>query len=851
MPDLNPTTAHEPIRAVLPRWANQQDSWCRAITDDVLKSRNQPSGLDIDRYLKLLLSEKKLSEESFQPVTKIEEKQVVRDPLDPVRLVSLKLGDGVNALKPGAQIDFAPTVTVIFGENGSGKSGFVRVLKRAAGVRTAEDILHNIRGDKHPVPAATFSVTVGTATHPVEWKNEFGVAPLNRIAIFDIRGARLHIEEDLTYVYTPGELTLFPLVQGAVERVRTALEGTITARTPGPNMLLASFGRTCAIYASIETLGSATDLDEIRKYATLPDQVDATIESLSTQVDALKSTNIQNELKRLRDRLVVVKALRAAIATVKTFDIPTFIARVRRRADTSRRSEEAGNRAFENVGIPGVLDPEWRQFIQAGEEYLKKNVGPSYPAINDPCAYCRQPLTKAAVELVRKYRDFTNNEIRAAFNSADRELRQYATQIMDLNVQQLQQQLAAEIVSDQDILGQLTPGFEQIAKLSVAVADDAIFEWGDKDSVLAAAEKLLSDEEARLTRHISDLQASADERQAVLKAKQTELIELQAKKTTSTLLPQIEKRVADAKWVARATIVKSNLTIVLRTLTEAAKDASDELLNKDFGKRFEAECGRLRAPNVTLNFPGRQGQVTRRKLIASYKPAQILSEGEQKALALADFLAEVTSVPGSSPVIFDDPITSMDYRRIHEVCNRIVALASDHQVVIFTHNIWFAAELLGKAEKKTWKYYDIRQEGTDAGVVSAASHPRVDTIAQVNSRLVKIIEAADKQDGEVKAALVEKGYEELRALCEIIVEHEMFKGVVQRYAPNVMLTKLDKINVEKLQEGMAAIVPIFEKACRYIASHSQPLETQGIRPTLDELKADHKTIHDARQPHKE
>ena len=29
----------------------------------------------------------------------------------------------------------------------------------------------------------------------------------------------------------------------------------------------------------------------------------------------------------------------------------------------------------------------------------------------------------------------------------------------------------------------------------------------------------------------------------------------------------------------------------------------------------------------------------------------------------------------------------------------------------------------------------------------------------------------------------------------------MLKGVVQRYAPNVMMTKLDKINVGKLQEG--------------------------------------------------
>ena len=259
----------------------------------------------------------------------------------------------------------------------------------------------------------------------------------------------------------------------------------------------------------------------------------------------------------------------------------------------------------------------------------------------------------------------------------------------------------------------------------------------------------------------------------------------------------------------------------------------------------------MRAPNVTLNFPGRQGQVTRRKLVASFKPNQVLSEGEQKALALADFLAEVTSVPASSPVVFDDPITSMDYRRIHEVCDRIVALAGDHQIIVFTHNIWFAAELLGKADKKNWKYYDIRLESGDAGVITAASHPRVDTIAQVSAAVKSLIDAAEKQAGEIRAALVEKGYEKLRGLCEIVVEHEMLKGVVQRYAPNVMMTKLEKINVARFQESVAVIMPVFEKSCRYIASHSQPPETQGIRPTLDELKADHDTVLKARQPHKD
>jgi energy-coupling factor transporter ATP-binding protein EcfA2 len=799
----------------------------------------------------MLLAEKRLSGDPFEVLPKVEERQLDGNPLDPVRVDSLKAGEGINAIKPGVQIDFASGVTVIFGENGSGKSGFVRLLKRAAGVRTAEDILHNVRRDTHPTPSAVFGVTVGAISKPIEWKNQFGITPLNRTSVFDSRGARLHVEEDLSYIYTPGELTLFPFVQNAIERIRTALEAAITSRVPGSNTFLGSFDRACSMYATIETLGAATDIEEIRKYACLPENADAAIESLKTEIAALKSTNIQNELKRIRDRAAVVQSLKTAILAATAIDIATYTALIGACRVATQRREDAGSKAFDALGIPGVLTGEWRAFIQAGEDYLNKHASAGYPHVTDSCAYCQQPLAPMAIELIKKYRDFANNSVKAALDKADRDLREHIASITSLKVDALRQEYARETGDAADVLAQLGPVVEQIIAFAISAASRSPITWSNKDTALAEAERIVADELTRLTGLASGIQNSIQKRQEALKKRESALTELQAKKVAQDLLPQMDKRVSDAKWVLKANIVKNGMSGVLRSLTDAAKEASEELLNKGFEKRFQDECQKLRAPSVTLNFPGRQGQVTRRKMVGAYKPNQILSEGEQKALALADFFAEVTSVPASSPVIFDDPITSMDYRRIHEVCNRIVTLAIDHQVIVFTHNIWFAAELLSKADKKRWKYYDIRSEGGESGVVSSANHPRVDTMAQVSSRVRKLIEGADKADGEVKAALVEKGYEELRGLCEIVVEHEMLKGVVQRYAPNVMMTKAEKINVGDFQESLAEIIPVFDKACRYIASHSQPMETQGIRPTLDELKVDYGKVLKAREPHKE
>ena len=610
------------------------------------------------------------------------------------------------------------------------------------------------------------------------------------------------------------------------------------------------FDRACSIYATIETLGAATGLEEIRRYAAISDDVDTIIETLKVEVDALKSPNIQAELQRARSRASLVRSLHAALQVVQAFDVDTYHSHVQRRNRAALRHTEAGAAAFQGLEIPGIFEAEWRRFIQSGEDYIRSALEEPYPHEGTPCAYCRQPLTATAVELVRKYRDFVSDHIKSAADAAEEALGDYVRPLLDLDIDPLLLAMGEQNTDHADALDPLVIFLGQTRAIAANVASGVEVAWPGRGKALVSAEGILTSEATRLDELTGHLQTSAAERLEALKAKQQYVTELLGRKTVRMLLPQIEERVADAKWVARAGIVNNNMTPLLRSLTEAAKDASSELLDRGFGKRFEAECQRLRAPDVTLNFPGRQGQVTRRKLIASYKPEQILSEGEQKALALADFLAEVTAVPASSPIVFDDPITSMDYRRIHEVCNRIVELAKEHQVIVFTHNIWFAAQLLSKADRKNWKYYDIRYEGSESGVLTAATHPRVDTIAKVKKTIATLIDTAGRQDGELRLALVEKGYEHLRNLAEIVVEHEMLKGVVQRYAPNVMMTRLDKIAIAELPESVASIVRIFDKCCRYIASHSQPIETQGIRPTLDELKTDFAAVLIARKPHK-
>jgi hypothetical protein len=113
-------------------------------------------------------------------------------------------------------------------------------------------------------------------------------------------------------------------------------------------------------------------------------------------------------------------------------------------------------------------------------------------------------------------------------------------------------------------------------------------------------------------------------------------------------------------------------------------------------------------------------------------------------------------------------------------------------------------------------------------------------------KINELIQVADKATGEPLAALIERAYELLRNICEVIVETELLQGVTQRHQAMVRMTMLPKINFNGLEGAVAAIYPIYEDCCRYIGSHSQPLETLNVRPTLTMLKADWQKVLDAR-----
>lgn len=110
---------------------------------------------------------------------------------------------------------------------------------------------------------------------------------------------------------------------------------------------------------------------------------------------------------------------------------------------------------------------------------------------------------------------------------------------------------------------------------------------------------------------------------------------------------------------------KCQLELSTRGISTLARTASQTLVTENLKTKFQEELDALGLKKLSVNLTDAgtsRGQAFMQlKLFNNNSVSDVLSEGEQKGVALALFIAERRMQLSQNPIILDDPVNSLDH----------------------------------------------------------------------------------------------------------------------------------------------------------------------------------------------
>lgn len=293
--------------------------------------------------------------------------------------------------------------------------------------------------------------------------------------------------------------------------------------------------------------------------------------------------------------------------------------------------------------------------------------------------------------------------------------------------------------------------------------------------------------------------ATVDTRERVT----AEVQELRARKLLaqykSFVLNEIERK---KKFAAYGLCINDTTT---NAITQKSTAVTRTTVSRQLKQRFKDELTNLafRHVEVELEEAGGAEGVLYHKLILTRAPGvelpKVVSEGEQRCLSIAAFFAELSTADDPSGIVFDDPVSSLDYRWRDGVARRLVQEAKNRQVIVFTHDVVFLLLLKQFAEEQGVAQLDhhIRQLSAGAGVCSEELPWVAMPIKKKVGYLKNEWQAVDKLFRGDHQANFEKEakylYGLLREAWERAVEEVLLGGIIERFRPSVQTQHIGAI----------------------------------------------------------
>ena len=778
------------------------------------------SSSDIERLAALLMGALDGDENDIHPFVPPNTSHEVSNSQD-IRLFKIHALNNVNALDPKWELEFNPKgLTIIFGKNGAGKSGYARVIKRACNARAQGDkILSNVfQPDNEQLSAsAKFKWgTVNNGEYPdsEDWTdNGESVKHSLSVAVYDSQVARVVLDNKGEPTYRPGALDLLAALVEASQDIRenilpqrdsihqhlvNVLPKEIAGTRLG-ELVTKILDKSSPLTPNVDEIQQCIDFSE-EDFQELDDIIK---ENIDSEKQSQKAKNLREDRDNISEMRKQVNQATEQLAAIEA-KLPFLL----REFKQAQKEAQDAQKIFDEKYLPDTGGEIWKNMFLAAEKFstLAAYRKETFPFVSEKarCVLCQQALKEEGVEALNLFRRFVQDHVAMNLAKWGKDIKDVQNTLNKIGGQMEKirenNALMSMIKSKSEDAGNSFSNLPTLVQKFVGTILD------QKENLMKAANsdpyqvpKLPDNPDAflhNLSEWMSDRADKYDKIASKRKQMESSHKKMQAMKKILQEISSFKQLILLNRCLNEIANCKRDITIkVNRISDEAINKELKDLLNK------ELDCLRSLASDKKIRFEYR-GEQGRRKMWLiiddenypkNVPLSKVLSEGEQNGIALASFLAENSAFGGAGTLVFDDPASSADDDRIEAIATRLRDIADKRQVIVFTHDIQFSRLL---AEGGGVKKIGVRKQRKKVGQVDYDVVPFGGLGYAEQIKKIKK-DAADwdnsSLDGAEEQEKLEIGYPRIRKAIESLTEDGFLERVVSRRSTNVSVASLPRV----------------------------------------------------------
>jgi energy-coupling factor transporter ATP-binding protein EcfA2 len=842
-------------------WSNDLPNWQRDALRRVFQSKGQPTAQDLKDIRAMVEGAKGAP----APIPLTNAHIPTMGSGTSTVLLGLSKLKNVNGFPNDRELDVANKgITVIFGENGAGKSGFARVLKRACRARHSTPVLADAFTKVSPpaVPEATIAYSVGTSNHKVIWK-EGGTSDTNlaMVSVYDSHCAQEYISKDGPSTFVPYGFHALSALASAQQAVQDEINQEIGAIHLRPEQFAALQGAH-AVGKIMAKLGPSTDIADLEALAKISPQETETIKELSAAIKGLDVEPEATKHERLAERLQRASTAAASAERFSTDGALDRFAQLSLAEDAAIEADRLAQGLLRGDGAPGAptggLLPEtggteWKALFEAAQAFSLKAYPEHahHPASEpgDQCVLCQQPLGNDAQERMTRFRQFVAADVAQQLVTSRTAVTEARQKIDAANLVAVDEPTLAEIkLADQGLAESVRRHQEAwLARRQWIETSYMLSHWTDPRPPLPNGDPLstlLINKAKALRERANQLRKAKDHKE--LDKLTAQLAELTSRRELTAHLPAIRTFISEAqrkKALETARDALSTKTVSAK-ITHLSKTHTTNALAKALNDELEA-FGYEHRVKPTLTSQTRNGQNMHGLALdgCQHGTHDVLSEGEQRAVALAFFMAEARLRGDQSTIVFDDPSTSLDHIHRRKMAEHMVELCASRPVVVFTHDAVFLTTLLAEIaeQEATAKIQTIQWDGGSPGAtiegLTWESMPYSDQMKELKATAAQMKTTHNPRPNAADKKEMRDAYAHLRGMIERAVREIILNDTVHPFSDEVKVIQVGAIAGYTIEEWRG-MVEIYGKASEVIVGHDSPKVGQYDLPRPTEFEKD-------------